>query len=243
MRYRLPVLQPTTSKKFIASNCARCSVDSQCRKRRVALASAVFPADRSVKSPERAGTRRIGRPVKKAQQKIHRYRLAADEAREKQGLFGAWVKRAYSDGFTRRSSDRGRKPRSSQFLEALFGFRQRPNVTRVELVPAVTAVIHHNLGRHGKLLCNSPFFSSKLHAVRTISWIQIIGPGRPTTRTSFTASEAEIKQRIEALRSAGYMQFTIQLVPGHEHALADWARIRKALVVLRRKDSWQEQRL
>ena len=46
--------------------------------------------------------------------------------------------------------------------------------------------------------------------------------------TSFTASEAEIKQRIEALRSAGYMQFTIQLVPGHEHALTDWARIRKA---------------
>ena len=43
--------------------------------------------------------------------------------------------------------------------------------------------------------------------------------------TSFTASEAEIKQRIEALRSAGYTQFTIQLVPGHEHALADWARI------------------
>ena len=46
--------------------------------------------------------------------------------------------------------------------------------------------------------------------------------------TSFTASEAEIKQRIEALRSAGYTQFTIQLVPGQEHALADWARIRKA---------------
>jgi 5,10-methylenetetrahydromethanopterin reductase len=46
--------------------------------------------------------------------------------------------------------------------------------------------------------------------------------------TSFAASEAEIKQRIEALRGAGYTQFTIQLVPGHEHALADWARIRKA---------------
>ncbi len=46
--------------------------------------------------------------------------------------------------------------------------------------------------------------------------------------TSFTASEVEIKRRIEALRSAGYTQFTIQLVPGHEHALADWARIRKA---------------
>jgi 5,10-methylenetetrahydromethanopterin reductase len=46
--------------------------------------------------------------------------------------------------------------------------------------------------------------------------------------TSFTASEAEIKQRIEALSSAGYTQFTIQLVPGHEHALADWDRIRRA---------------
>jgi 5,10-methylenetetrahydromethanopterin reductase len=46
--------------------------------------------------------------------------------------------------------------------------------------------------------------------------------------TSFTASEAEIKQRIEALRGAGYTKFTIQLVPGHEHALADWDRIRKA---------------
>jgi hypothetical protein len=90
--------------------------------------------------------------VKKAQQKVHRYRLAANEAREKQGLFGVWVKRAYSDGFTRRSSDRGRKPRSSQFLKALFGFRQRASVTRVELVPAVTTMIHLNLGRHGKLL-------------------------------------------------------------------------------------------
>jgi 5,10-methylenetetrahydromethanopterin reductase len=46
--------------------------------------------------------------------------------------------------------------------------------------------------------------------------------------TTFTANEAEIKTRIEALRGAGYSQFTIQLVPGHESALADWARIRKA---------------
>jgi 5,10-methylenetetrahydromethanopterin reductase len=46
--------------------------------------------------------------------------------------------------------------------------------------------------------------------------------------TSFTASEAEIRKRIGALRDAGYSQFTIQLVPGQEHALADWARIRKA---------------
>lgn len=48
--------------------------------------------------------------------------------------------------------------------------------------------------------------------------------------TSFTAPEAEIKRRIDALRSGGYTQFTIQLVPGQEQALGDWARIRKAFV-------------
>jgi len=46
--------------------------------------------------------------------------------------------------------------------------------------------------------------------------------------TSFTATEGEIRQRIGALRDAGYTQFTIQLVPGQEAALADWARIAKA---------------
>src|SRR5512143_1691219 len=52
--------------------------------------------------------------------------------------------------------------------------------------------------------------------------------GELIAATSFTASEAEVKRRIEALRGAGYTQFTIQLVPGHESALADWGRIRKA---------------
>ncbi|HZQ02363.1 MAG TPA: LLM class flavin-dependent oxidoreductase [Reyranella sp.] len=46
--------------------------------------------------------------------------------------------------------------------------------------------------------------------------------------TSFTATEKELKERIEALRAAGFSQFTIQLVPGQEKALADWARIRSA---------------
>jgi 5,10-methylenetetrahydromethanopterin reductase len=46
--------------------------------------------------------------------------------------------------------------------------------------------------------------------------------------TSFTATEGEIKQRIEALRAAGYTQFTIQIVPGQEKAIEDWGKIRKA---------------
>jgi 5,10-methylenetetrahydromethanopterin reductase len=49
------------------------------------------------------------------------------------------------------------------------------------------------------------------------------------TTTSFTATEPEITLRIEALRAAGYKQFTIQLVPGQEAAISDWARIRRAL--------------
>jgi 5,10-methylenetetrahydromethanopterin reductase len=48
--------------------------------------------------------------------------------------------------------------------------------------------------------------------------------------TSFTATEPEIRRRIDVLRGAGYTQFTIQIVPGQEAALADWARIRQAFV-------------
>jgi 5,10-methylenetetrahydromethanopterin reductase len=46
---------------------------------------------------------------------------------------------------------------------------------------------------------------------------------------SFTGTEAEITPRIEALRDAGYTQFTIQLIPGQEDAIEDWARIKRAL--------------
>lgn len=46
--------------------------------------------------------------------------------------------------------------------------------------------------------------------------------------TTFTATEAVIKDRIAALRDAGYTQFTVQLIPGQEHAIEDWARIKRA---------------
>ena len=47
-------------------------------------------------------------------------------------------------------------------------------------------------------------------------------------QTSFTGTEADIKGRVEALRDAGYDQFTVQLTPGSEDAIEDWARIKKA---------------
>ena len=46
--------------------------------------------------------------------------------------------------------------------------------------------------------------------------------------TSMTATEREIRERIATLGDAGYTQFTVQLIPGQEAAIADWARIKAA---------------
>ncbi len=47
-------------------------------------------------------------------------------------------------------------------------------------------------------------------------------------RTTFTATEQELTQRIEALRAAGWNQIVIPIVPGQEAALEDWARVKAA---------------
>ena len=47
-------------------------------------------------------------------------------------------------------------------------------------------------------------------------------------QTTFTGTEGDIKGRVEALRDAGYSQFTVQLTPGNEAAIEDWVRIKKA---------------
>ena len=46
--------------------------------------------------------------------------------------------------------------------------------------------------------------------------------------TSFTAAEGELIQRVGALQDAGYTQFTVQIVPGQEAAIEDWARVKAA---------------
>jgi 5,10-methylenetetrahydromethanopterin reductase len=46
--------------------------------------------------------------------------------------------------------------------------------------------------------------------------------------TTFTATEKEIKERITALAGAGYSEIAIQIIPGQEHAIEDWGRIRSA---------------
>ena len=47
-------------------------------------------------------------------------------------------------------------------------------------------------------------------------------------RTTFTATEQELTQRIEALRDAGWNQFVIPITPGEERAIEDWARVKQA---------------
>jgi 5,10-methylenetetrahydromethanopterin reductase len=46
--------------------------------------------------------------------------------------------------------------------------------------------------------------------------------------TSFTATEEVLIQRVKTLRDAGYTQFTVQIVPGQEQAIEDWAQIKRA---------------
>ena len=46
-------------------------------------------------------------------------------------------------------------------------------------------------------------------------------------RTTFTATEKELKERIAALADAGYTEIALQIVPGQEHAIEDWGRIRR----------------
>jgi 5,10-methylenetetrahydromethanopterin reductase len=52
--------------------------------------------------------------------------------------------------------------------------------------------------------------------------------GELIRRTTFTATEQELKQRVEALRSAGWSQLVIPITPGQEQAIEDWARIKRA---------------
>ena len=46
--------------------------------------------------------------------------------------------------------------------------------------------------------------------------------------TTFTATGKELKERIAALAEAGYGEIALQIVPGQEHAIEDWGRIRRA---------------
>jgi 5,10-methylenetetrahydromethanopterin reductase len=47
--------------------------------------------------------------------------------------------------------------------------------------------------------------------------------------TSFTGTEDEVAGWMQTLRSAGYREFTVCVVPGQERVLEDWARVARAI--------------
>jgi 5,10-methylenetetrahydromethanopterin reductase len=47
-------------------------------------------------------------------------------------------------------------------------------------------------------------------------------------RTTYTATEKELRERFVALAEAGFSEIAVQIVPGQEHAVEDWGRIRRA---------------
>jgi len=49
-------------------------------------------------------------------------------------------------------------------------------------------------------------------------------------RTTFTATERELTERVAALAEARYSEIALQIVPGQEHAIEDWGRIRRKFV-------------
>ena len=51
--------------------------------------------------------------------------------------------------------------------------------------------------------------------------------GELIRRFTFTATEQELKQRVEALRAGGYKQLVVGITPGEESAIEDWARIKR----------------
>ncbi|MBO0737325.1 MAG: LLM class flavin-dependent oxidoreductase [Alphaproteobacteria bacterium] len=48
--------------------------------------------------------------------------------------------------------------------------------------------------------------------------------------TTFTGTENELKRRIAELGDVGYSEIALQILPGQEHAIEDWGRIRRAFV-------------
>jgi 5,10-methylenetetrahydromethanopterin reductase len=46
--------------------------------------------------------------------------------------------------------------------------------------------------------------------------------------TTLTATKKELKDRIAALFAAGYSEIAFKIVPGQEHAIEDWGKIRRA---------------
>jgi 5,10-methylenetetrahydromethanopterin reductase len=46
--------------------------------------------------------------------------------------------------------------------------------------------------------------------------------------TTWTATAPDLIERIRAIEAAGFAQIVFSILPGQEHAVEDWGRIRRA---------------
>ena len=53
--------------------------------------------------------------------------------------------------------------------------------------------------------------------------------GEMIRQVTMTGTVPELRERLQALAKGGYSQWVIQVVPGHEDALEDWARVIEAI--------------
>jgi len=107
------------------------------------------------------------------------------------------------------------------WVEGSLGTPPEPLVPAVEAYrklyesfgpPAERHLELHRRHMYGVMDRDRPFVSGELVACST-----------------FTASEDELRGRLRRMHDAGYTQVVIQLVPGHEDAIEDWARVARSL--------------
>jgi hypothetical protein len=74
-----------------------------------------------------------------------------------------------------------------------------------------------------QMLSADPFVAMGAAAIKTTKIRLGTVTAELIRRTTYTATEKEIKERFAALAAAGYSEVAVQIVPGQ-----DWGRIRRA---------------
>jgi len=106
------------------------------------------------------------------------------------------------------------------------GWQNTMNVPEEGIADAISGYVE--MARHFEPADARYLFNHRGHFVFVKPEERRFVTGELIRRTTFTATEQELKQRVEALREAGWNQRVIPIVPGEERAIEDWARIKDA---------------
>ncbi len=123
-------------------------------------------------------------------------------------------------------------PRAAMLLhraadQALAGF---PNTTPVPPAVAATAAGYVELARNFRPQGAHYLANHRGHLMFVKPEERPFVTAELIRLTTITGTEKETKGHITALFAAGYSEIAIQIVPGQEHAIEDWGKIRRAFV-------------